>query len=119
MRFCSARWLRLCALLALLTSAPAPYEWEWADEDNTALDPWTPCEKKTASGEFTRGFCRLSCTARWSFAPERMDCRQLPAEALLRRSHSRGLESFQTMSQESFSSVNSGSDEADGDGEAS
>jgi len=91
----------------LLSLAVAPYEWSDADEINTDNDPWTPCIKKHASGE-TRGFCRLSCTAKWAFAPERMDCPMLPRDALLRRSHSRGLESFQKMSQNSFSKVNSG-----------
>jgi len=106
-------YLSFLALLALLPLAPAPYEWEWADQDDTELDPWTPCDKRQPNGEMLRGFCRLSCTARWSYAPDRMDCRMLPSQALLRRSHSRGLESFQTMSQESFSSVNSGNDPED------
>ena len=104
------RWLLLAALLQL---APAPYGWSYEDEVDTLNDPWTPCERSstdpyTTLEVVTRGFCRLSCTARWSFAPERMDCAMLPQEALLSRAHSRGLERFQQMSQDSFSSVNSG-----------
>jgi len=37
-----------------------------------------------------------------------MDCAMLPLDALLSRSHSRGLEQYQKMSQDSFSKVNSG-----------
>ena len=101
--------LRAAALvLALvLPLAAAPYEWTDADEQNTDTDPWTPCEKKFAD-QTIRGFCRLSCTAKWSYAPERMDCRMLPKDALLNRAHSRGLEKFRQMSQDSFSKVNSG-----------
>ena len=110
------RQTRLLLLLMLLHAphVPAPFEWEWADQEDTQLDPWTPCDKWQADGTQIRGFCRLSCTTRWSFAPKRLDCRQLPADPLLRRSHSRGLERFQTMSQQSFSAVNSGQ-QADAD----
>lgn len=111
------RQTRLLLLLLMLLHAPhvpAPFEWEWADQEDTQLDPWTPCDKWQADGTKVRGFCRLSCTTRWSFAPKRLDCRQLPAAPLLRRSHSRGLELFQTMSQQSFSAVNSGQ-QADAD----
>ena len=111
------RQTRLLLLLLMLLHAPhvpAPFEWEWADQEDTQLDPWTPCDKWQADGTKVRGFCRLSCTTRWSFAPKRLDCRQLPAAPLLRRSHSRGLERFQTMSQQSFSAVNSGQ-QADAD----
>ena len=111
------RQTRLLLLLLMLLHAPhvpAPFEWEWADQEDTQLDPWTPCDKWQADGTKIRGFCRLSCTTRWSFAPKRLDCRQLPADPLLRRSHSRGLERFQTMSQQSFSAVNSGQ-QADAD----
>ena len=103
----SSACLRILLLLAAARPAIAPYGWEWTDEDNTDSDPWTPCEK-SSGGAVVRGFCRLSCTARWSFAPERMDCPMLPYQALLKRAHSRGLESFQQMSQNSFSKVNSG-----------
>ena len=99
--------LRLLLLVAAARPAAAPYEWKYADEEDTDSDPWTPCEK-SVGGELVRGFCRLSCTARWSFAPQRMDCDMLPYDALLKRAHSRGLESFQKMSQNSFSKVNSG-----------
>ena len=100
-------------MLALLPLTAAPYGWSFSDEENTATDPWTPCERsvgvaETGGAEVVRGFCRLSCTARWSYAPERMDCKMLPLEDLLARSHSRGLERFRQMSQESFSEVNSG-----------
>ena len=74
---------------------------------NTINDPWTPCER-TYGDTTIRAFCRLSCTAKWSYAPERMDCKMLPLEALLSRSHSRGLERFRQLSQDSFSKVNSG-----------
>uniref|UniRef100_A0A6U7KK10 Uncharacterized protein n=1 Tax=Haptolina brevifila TaxID=156173 RepID=A0A6U7KK10_9EUKA len=92
----------------LLPLVAAPYEWSDADGQDTGTDPWTPCEKRHRDGTSTRAFCRLSCTAKWSYAPDRMDCPMLPYEALLARSHSRGLESFQKMSQNSFSKVNSG-----------
>jgi len=52
-------YLSFLALLALLPLAPAPYEWEWADQDDTELDPWTPCDKRQPNGEMLRGFCRL------------------------------------------------------------
>ena len=101
----------LAAALALLLLAPppcaAPYGWEFADEASTDVDPWTPCER-AIEGVLTRGFCRLSCTAKWSYAPERMDCAMLNYDQLLARAHSRGLQAFQQMSQDSFSSVNSG-----------
>ena len=106
---CSTVRRMLCAVL-LLAHAPgafAPYGWSFADEENTQDDPWTPCERRQGNAVI-RGFCRLSCTAKWSFAPERMDCPMLPKDALLSRSHSRGLEQFQQMSQNSFSKVNSG-----------
>jgi hypothetical protein len=102
--------LRFGALLLLAASLPlarAPYGWSTADEVDTGNDPWTPCER-TIGGTTVRGFCRLGCTAKWSYAPERMDCPMLSQEALLARSHSRGLERFQQMSQDSFSKVNSG-----------
>ena len=95
------------ALAVLLPLASAQYGWRPEDELNTIEDPWTPCEK-TYGKTTVRAFCRLSCTARWSYAPERMNCRMLPLEALLSRSHSRGLERFQQLSQDSFSKVNSG-----------
>ena len=106
--------LLLLILLGSLSLSSAPYGWAFADEENTDSDPWTPCEKKqlpspaNPTGAPVRGFCRLSCTAKWSFAPERMDCAMLPLDALLSRSHSRGLEQYQKMSQDSFSKVNSG-----------
>ena len=84
-----------------------PFEWKPEDEENTDVDPWTPC-RQMQNGEMTDGFCRLSCTAKSSHNPKLMNCRQLPKEALLRRSHSRGLESFQKLSSESFSQMNSG-----------
>jgi hypothetical protein len=100
-------------LVLLLPLAAAPYGWTFSDEENTVADPWTPCERSLGvavigGAEVVRGFCRLSCTARWSYAPERMDCKMLPLEDLLARSHSRGLERFRLMSQDSFSEVNSG-----------
>lgn len=103
-----------CLATTPLVPAAPQYGWEFADEENTDTDPWTPCEKKqepsetNPTGANLRGFCRLSCTAKWSFAPERMDCPMLPLDKLLARSHSRGLEQFQKMSQDSFSKVNSG-----------
>ena len=106
------RWMLLLAVALPLASAQRTgYGWNFEDEVDTESDPWTPCERTrdTVSGEVTtRGFCRLSCTAKWSYAPERMDCPMLPQEALLSRAHSRGLERFQQMSQDSFSKVNSG-----------
>jgi len=99
--------LRVLLVCTLCACASAPYGWSWADEENTDSDPWTPCEK-VVNSQKVRGFCRLSCTAKWSFAPERMDCAMLPKDALLSRAHSRGLETFQVMSQNSFSKVNSG-----------
>ena len=54
------------------TAWVSDYGWKFADEENTLSDPWTPCERKI-EGRMTRGFCRLSCTAKWSFAPARMD----------------------------------------------
>ena len=103
-------WRRLALLttLVLLRPAAAPYGWSFADEEDTDKDPWTPCEKIREGVVITRGFCRLSCTARYSYAPERMDCPMLPQEALLSRAHSRGLERFQQLSRDSFSKVNSG-----------
>jgi hypothetical protein len=102
--------LRVLLLLAVLPDrTTAPYGWSFDDEKDTDSDPWTPCER-TVDGEVVRGFCRLSCTAKWSYAPERMDCEMLPYDALLARSHSRGLESVQRMSRDSFSKVNSGSE---------
>ena len=98
---------RLALLSVLVATVCAPYGWSFADEENTDTDPWTPCERMI-DGVKVRGFCRLSCTAKWSFAPQRMDCQLLPKEALLSRAHSRGLELFQQMSQDSFSKVNSG-----------
>ena len=97
-----------CLLVVLLPLVTAPYDWSDADQLDTGEDPWTPCQKKNADGTSTRAFCRLSCTAKWAFAPDRLDCPTLPYDALLRRAHSRGLESFQRMSQNSFSKVNSG-----------
>ena len=100
----------LLPLLLLLASPPpcaAPYGWQFEDEEGTDDDPWTPCERNI-DGSKVRGFCRLSCTAKWSYAPDRMDCPMLNYEQLLARSHSRGLEAFQKMSQDSFSSMNSG-----------
>ena len=101
--------MRLAWLLmaVFLQASSANYGWQPEDEENTEEDPWTPCERRYAE-QTVRGFCRLSCTAKWSYAPERMDCRMLPQEALLARAHSRGLERFRTMSQDSFSKVNSG-----------
>jgi hypothetical protein len=95
------------ALAAVLPLATSRFEWTLADEQDTKNDPWTPCERDQG-GTKVRGFCRLSCTAKYSYAPERMDCRMLPQEALLARAHSRGLESFRQLSQNSFSKVNSG-----------
>ena len=91
------------ALLYTLPLSTAPYGWSYADEEDTLNDPWTPCEQ-----DGKHGFCRLSCTAKYSYAPERMQCAMLPQEALLSRAHSRGLERFQKMSGDSFSEVNSG-----------
>ena len=94
-------------IMTLLRLVAARYGWQAADEENTDSDPWTPCEK-IYEAQTVRGFCRLSCTAKWSYAPERMNCRMLPLEALLSRSHSRGLERFRALSSDSFSKVNSG-----------
>ena len=99
--------MRLLLLLLLLRPSAAPYGWSFDDERETLEDPWTPCERGKDAAK-VRGFCRLSCTAKWSYAPERMDCKMLPLEALLARSHSRGLERFRDMSMDSFSKVNSG-----------
>lgn len=111
----AAQMLRAVTFLVLLLQfAGARFGvWQAADEEHTDSDPWTPCEKNYHDGQggpvsVVRGFCRLSCTAKWSYAPERMDCRMLPLEALLSRSHSRGLERFRALSQDSFSKVNSG-----------
>ena len=81
----------LLALILSLEPIFAPYGWSWDDEKDVDSDPWTPCEKKHGP-EVIRGFCRLSCTAKWSYAPERMDCPMLDNDALLSRAHSRGLE---------------------------
>ena len=76
-------------------------------QEDTDLDPWTPCQKTRSEG-IVYGFCRLSCTARWSYAPERMDCEILPKAELLARSHSAGMKTYRAMSSDSFSKVNSG-----------
>ena len=96
-------WTVHILLHTLLPRVSAPYGWSFSDEENTLNDPWTPCEQ-----DGIMGFCRLSCTAKYSYAPQRMDCPMLPREALLSRAHSRGLERFQIMSGDSFSEVNSG-----------
>ena len=101
------RLLHTLTFALLLPRVAAPYGWANEDEVDTENDPWTPCERRQGT-EMIRGFCRLSCTAKWSYAPERMDCHMLPLDELLSRSHSRGLERFRLMSQDSFSKVNSG-----------
>ena len=97
-------WLLACLALASASN----YGWDDVHEEGTDDDPWTPC---TMNG--VRGFCRLSCTASWSFAPERMDCEQLDYDKLLARSHSRGMETFTEWSQDSFSKVHSGDFDTD------
>ena len=99
-------------LATLLASGRPPltagqYGWTAADMQNTDIDPWVPCDKPTPDGGLQKGFCRLSCTASWSFAPELNDCRMLPWE-LLERSHSQGMFAFRKLSQDSNSKVNSG-----------
>ena len=87
----------------------------YSPEDTTGTtgndaDPWVPCEKPDPT-DYTRrerGLCRLSCTAQWSYAPHRLDCKMLDWDVLLRRSHSRGMFLYRQMSQDSFSKVNSG-----------
>ena len=102
-------WLWVAALLTLgLPSARCQYGWTAEDQIGTDTDPWVPCDKSGPSGALVRGFCRLSCTARWSYAHERMDCRQLPWNELLARAHSQGQFAFRQLSQDSFSKVNSG-----------
>eukprot|EP00316_Scyphosphaera_apsteinii_P006198 CAMPEP_0119301874 /NCGR_PEP_ID=MMETSP1333-20130426/3586_1 /TAXON_ID=418940 /ORGANISM="Scyphosphaera apsteinii, Strain RCC1455" /LENGTH=91 /DNA_ID=CAMNT_0007304077 /DNA_START=191 /DNA_END=466 /DNA_ORIENTATION=- len=76
-------------------------------EEGTESDPWTPCQKPGAGG-VTHGFCRLSCTAKWSFAPDRMDCLMLPKDALLQRSYAKGAAVYRELSTDSHSKVNSG-----------
>ena len=77
-----------------------------ADVEN---DPWMPCRKVVADGEGdVHGFCRLSCTAKWAYAPHRMDCEMLDPAELLKRSFGIGLEAYRTLSEDSFSKVNSG-----------
>ena len=67
-------------------------------------DPWVPCRRNTAEGvELESGFCRLSCVAKWSYAPHRMDCEMLEQEELLKRAFGLGQTSFRELSQNSFS----------------
>ena len=75
--------------------------------ENVADDPWMPCTQQTASGE-VRGFCRLSCTAKWAYAPQRMDCEMLEPEELLKRSFGIGLAAYRTLSEDSFSKARTG-----------
>ena len=82
------------------------------DRLNTDKDPWTPCNRTTSAG-VERGYCRLSCTARWAYAPHLMDCEMLPQEDLYLQSHSRGVSTFRQMSSDSFSNVNSGPSDPD------
>ena len=104
----------LCALLCALPLAAAQYGWASSDEVDTADDPWTPCERVDGGdangigGRQVRGFCRLSCTARFSYAPRQLDCPMLDQNALIARSHSKGNTLFRQMSLDSFSKVNSG-----------
>ena len=99
--------LRVLLCAALVALAAAQQAWRPQDEVGTEDDPWTSCQR-TVDGVIVRGFCRLKCTARWSYAPHRMDCEMLPYEELLKRSHSKGSSQFRRMSQDSFSKVNSG-----------
>ena len=103
-------WLSLVALLSFGSLSPVHGQYGWTAEDQigTDTDPWVPCDKTGTAGTLVRGFCRLSCTARWSYAHERMDCRQLPWNELLARAHSQGQFAFRQLSQDSFSKVNSG-----------
>lgn len=109
----AARLLALAVWLGL-AGAQSDYGWSAADEVNTADDPWTPCERVEGGdangigGTQVRGFCRLSCTARFSYAPRQLDCEMLDYNKLLARSHSRGNTLYRKMSQDSFSKVNSG-----------
>ena len=101
--------VRLLLLVAgLVLPCGAQYGWNPEDEEGTDEDPWTSCQRTSADGVVTRGFCRLQCTAKWSYAPHRMDCEMRPYEELLKRSHSKGSSHFRKMSQDSFSKVNSG-----------
>ncbi len=96
--------------LAALAGGQQQQRFAWGPEDelNTEDDPWTSCQRTGADGVVVRGFCRLKCTARWSYAPHRMDCEMLPYEELLARAHSKGQSIFRKLSQDSFSKVNSG-----------
>ena len=108
------RPLRLALVCALLQGVRAQYGWTAEDEKDTKDDPWTPCERVEGGdangigGVQVRGFCRLSCTARFSYAPRQLDCPMLDYQQLLARSHSKGNSLFRRMSQDSFSKVNSG-----------
>lgn len=75
--------------------------------ENVDGDPWMPCTQQTASGA-VRGFCRLSCTAKWAYAPHRMDCEMLDPDELLKRSFGIGMSTYRQLSEDSFSKVNSG-----------
>ena len=119
---------RLTGLLALLTLAPALGSGGGSVEpaaqqhrsrgrqlytipeehlENVDEDPWMPCTQQTASGE-VRGFCRLSCTAKWAYAPHRMNCEMLDPDELLKRSFGIGMSTYRQLSEDSFSKVNSG-----------
>ena len=63
-------------------------------------DPWVPCEQQG-----TRGFCRLSCNAKWSFRPEFNNCEMLDQDQLLKRSFGVKAADYRILSEDTYSSV--------------
>ena len=108
------RWVLAWLLLAALPEqvrARARKLYQIPDEhlERVEDDPWVPCGKMlpSADGSTSKGFCRLSCTAKWSYAPDRMDCEMIESLPLIERSFSLGLPIYQALSRDSFSKVQS------------
>lgn len=68
--------------------------------ENVAEDPWVPCEQRGV-----RGFCRLSCSAKWSYRPEYNDCEMLNQDQLLKRSFGVKAAEYRQLSEDTYSSV--------------
>ena len=68
--------------------------------ENVDKDPWVVCEQRG-----TRGFCRLSCAAKWSYRPEFNDCEMLDQESMLKKSYGVKQAEHRRISEDSFSKV--------------
>ena len=63
-------------------------------------DPWVVCEQRGV-----RGFCRLSCAAKWSYRPEFNDCAMLDQNELLKKSYGVKANEFRRLSIDTYSKV--------------